>query len=93
MSDIKKDQDDVVTSAEDAPEVIGDEKLEDAAGGWSWGALSSTSGVVMSGGTTMINTNINLNTADGNSTQDAIQNADANMLRTRPGRIGWPSSS
>ena len=88
MSDTKKDQDDVVTSAEDAPETIGDEKLEDAAGGWSWGASQTTSGVVMSGGTTMINTNINLNTADGDATQDVIQSTDASMLRTRPGRIG-----
>lgn len=89
MSDTKKDQnEDIVASAEDAPEIIGDQNLEDAAGGWSWGGSLSTSNVAMSGGTTMVNTNINLNTADGSTVEDTLQTTDTSFLRTRPGRVG-----
>lgn len=89
MSDTKKDQnDDVVTSAEDEPEMIGDEKLEDAAGGWSWGQSQTTNNVVMSGGSTMINTNTVGNTADHIVTEDTLQTQEATFLRKRPGRFG-----
>ncbi|MEM7684401.1 MAG: hypothetical protein AAF293_06220 [Pseudomonadota bacterium] len=91
MSDKEKNTDkDIVTSAEDTPEIIGDEKLEDAAGGWSWGASMSTN-VVMSGGSTMLNVGVNADTVyGGGEKDDLIQSLDASMLRTRPGRMKNP---
>ena len=43
MSDQKKNhKDDIVAKAEDAPETISDDALEDAEGGWSWGVTQPT---------------------------------------------------
>lgn len=90
MSDTKKDQnEDIVASAEDTPEVIGDESLEQTAGGWSFGSSS----VVMSGGSTMLNTNLTVQgpiaeTIYAGDSDDVLQTADTSFLRTRPGRIG-----
>ncbi|MEM7684402.1 MAG: hypothetical protein AAF293_06225 [Pseudomonadota bacterium] len=88
MSDTKKNpEQDIVASAEDQPEIIGDENLGDVDGGWSWGSSTlstTTTNVVMSGGSTMLK-------IDGIDEQNdgLVDSMDANMLRTRPGRIGW----
>ena len=90
MSEKDTDQrKDIVTSAEDEPQVIADEALEDANGGWSFmTTTTSTTNVVMSGGSTMVNTDLNPNTADQATTDDVIRPQDTTMLRTRPGRFG-----
>ncbi|MEL7469006.1 MAG: hypothetical protein AAFN27_11165 [Pseudomonadota bacterium] len=84
----KTPEKDIVASAEDAPETIGDETLEDAAGGWSWGASTLNTSVVMSGGSTMVKGGVIMDTIyAGSETDDLAQSLDASMLRIRPGRI------
>ncbi|MEM9062658.1 MAG: hypothetical protein AAGD13_19530 [Pseudomonadota bacterium] len=84
MSDNDKNKEaEIAASAEDEPEVIGDEKLDDAEGGWSWGTSLKTTNVVMSGGSTMLK----LDGLEGESDK-VIDSMDAEMLRKRPGRFG-----
>ncbi|MEM9045815.1 MAG: hypothetical protein AAGC81_14085 [Pseudomonadota bacterium] len=85
MSDPKNTDDkDIVAKADDEPQVLQDEQLEDADGGFSF---SFNTQPVKTFNTKMATVTGNLNTADSVKVNDQLSQDDVNMLRTRPGRF------
>lgn len=86
MSDPKNPEDkDIVAKADDEPQVLSDEQLEDADGGFSF---SFTPKQTISVDASFNSDQIVGNTADAGQISDKLELGDSKFLRTRPGRIG-----